>query len=176
MHVPWEGLAHIENFFQLNFLFSGLEVSSTAIFAARLAALLVLGGSLIWIAFKIAMKVLDCLQTFVGRVGTFPKTFFVLLLLVIPLSSESLGARWIGYILLVLSALGLAALGVLVVVLWKYGVDQALRLIDNVRSRSSARSSADQDPSVLGHNIVATETASGLTQNRRDDSSWVVST
>ena len=146
MNVPWEGLAHLENFFQLNFLFSGLEVSSTAVFAARLAALLVFGGSLVWAAFKIAMKVLDCLQTFVGRVGTFPKTFFVLLLLVIPLSADSLGARWIGYILLVMSALGLAVLGVLVLVLWKYGVDQTLRLIENVRTRSYVKPPAVQPP------------------------------
>jgi len=176
MHMPWEGLAHVENFFQLNFLFSGLEVSSTAIFAARLAALLVFGGSIIWVAFRIVMKVLDCLQTFLGRVGTFPKTFFVLLLLVIPLSSDSLAARWIGYILLVLSALGLAALGVLVLVLWKYGVDQALRLIDNVRSRSEAEPATDQNTFQTRDTGVVTESALGLTPNRRDDSLWGATT
>ncbi|MDQ7781347.1 MAG: hypothetical protein RDU20_00615 [Desulfomonilaceae bacterium] len=175
MHAPWEGLAHIENFFQLNFLFSGLEVSSTVIFTARLAALLVLGGSLIWVAFKIVMKVLDCLQTFLGCVGTFPKTFFVLLLFIIPLSSDSLGAGWIGYILLVMSALALAALAVLVLVLWKYGVDQALRLIDNVRTRSHAKRPAGPDSCVPSEPVpVGTEGASHFTPPRRDDSSWAV--
>ncbi len=176
MQVPWEGLAHLENFFQLNFLFSGLEVSSTAVFAARLTALLVFGGSVIWAVFKIAIKVLDCLQTFLGSVGTFPKTFFVLLLLVIPLSSNSLGARWIGYILLVMSVLGLAVLGILVLVLWKYGVDQALRLIDNVRTRTHKNSLTDEDPSVLSDNIVPPETPSRFAQSRRDDASWVATT
>ncbi len=176
MQVPWEGLAHVENFFQLNFLFSGLEVSSTAVFVARMAVLLLFGGSLIWAGFKIVMKVLDCLQTFLGGVGTFPKTFFVLLLLVIPLSSNSLGARWIGYVLLVMAALGLAGLGILFLVLWKYGVDQALRLIDTMKTGSHEKSSADQASSAQCDTIVAPETTPRFTENRRDDSSWVATT
>ena len=65
MTIPWDGLPHLQNFFQLDFLFSGLQVSSTEIFLARLSCfLLIFGAGLIWVGFKILMKVLDCVQTF----------------------------------------------------------------------------------------------------------------
>ncbi|MFH1113285.1 MAG: hypothetical protein V1792_05140 [Pseudomonadota bacterium] len=176
MQVPWEGLAHVQNFFQLNFLFSGIEVSSTAVFASRMAVLLLFGGGVVWGGFKIVIKVLDCLQTFLAGVGTFPKTFFVLLLLVIPLSSDSLGARWIGYLLVVLSVLGLAALGVLILVLWKYGVDQTMRLIDTMKTGSHRKSSCGQTSTAFCGDVPVPETASRLAENRRDDSSWVATT
>ncbi|MGO9570590.1 MAG: hypothetical protein ACLP5H_23920 [Desulfomonilaceae bacterium] len=136
MNIPWDGLPHLQNFFQLDFLFSGLQVSSTEIYLARLGVLLIFGAGLIWVGFKILMKVLDCVQTFLGSLSALPKSFFLLLLLVIPLSTNSLGAKWIGYILLVLCLLGLAGTAALVLVLWKYGVDQGLRLINSFRSRS----------------------------------------
>ncbi len=101
MKIPWDGLPHLQNFFQLDFLFSGLQASSTEIFLARLGVLLIFGAGLIWVCFKILMKVLDCVQTFLGSLGSLPKSFFLLLLLIIPLSTDSIGARWIGYILLV---------------------------------------------------------------------------
>lgn len=137
MQVLSEYVPHLENFFQLNFLFSGLEVSSTAVFIARFSVLLVFGTGVLWVAFRIVMKALDCLQTFLATVGPLPKSFFLLLLLVIPLSSQSIGAQWIGYIVLVTCLVGLATAGVVMLVLWKYGVDQALRLINNFRSRSA---------------------------------------
>jgi hypothetical protein len=93
---------------------------------------------LIWVTFRIVMKALDCLQAFLAGVGQLPRSFFLLLLLVIPLSADSIGAQWIGYMVAALSLLGLAAVGVLVVVAWKYGVDQALRLVDHVRAISRA--------------------------------------
>ncbi len=129
-----DSLAHIQNFLQLNFVFTGLEVSSSAILAARLCALIALGFGSLWAAVKIILKLLDCVQTFLGNSGPLPRTLFLLLLVLLPLSQESLGAKWIGYILLISAILGLAVLGVLVTVLWKYGVDQALRLIQNLRS------------------------------------------
>ena len=176
MQVPWEGLAYLQNFFQLNFLFSGLEVSSTGVFLARLAVLLVFGGGMIWIAFRVLMKALDCLQTFLGSVGTLPKSFFLLMLLVIPLSTESLGARWIGYMLLVLSVLGLAVLGVLVLVLWKYGVDQALRLINNLRMRSGGTRQGYSPSTERAADDSGMDIVPPLAVTRRDDSSWEVRT
>jgi hypothetical protein len=152
--MPWDGLPHLQNFFQLDFLFSGLQVSSTEIFLARLAVLLIFGAGLMWVCFKILMKVLDCVQTFLGSLGSLPKSFFLLLLLIIPLSTDSLGAKWIGYILLVLCLLGLAGTSVLVVVLWKYGVDQALRLINSFKSSSEELPRESQTSSLPPDNIV----------------------
>jgi len=137
MNIPWDGLAHVQNFIRLDFLFSGMEVSSTSIFAARLAVLLLFGCGLLWAAFKIVIKSIDCLQTLLGSIGQLPKSFFLLLLLVIPLSPESLGARSLGYILLIMSLLGLVAACGLFVVLWKYGVDQAISLVNSLRSRAA---------------------------------------
>jgi hypothetical protein len=152
--MPWDGLPHLQNFFQLDFLFSGLQVSSTEIFLARLAVLLIFGAGLLWVGFKLLMKVLDCVQTFLGSLGSLPKSFFLLLLLIIPLSTDSLGAKWIGYILLVLCLLGLAGTSVLVVVLWKYGVDQALRLINSFRSQSEVLPQDFKTSSLPPDNIV----------------------
>ncbi len=133
MHIPWEGLAHLQNFFQLNFLFSGLEVSSLAMFIARTTVFILFGAGLLYVGFRVAIKCLECLQTLLTSLGTLPKSFFLLLILVIPLSTESLGAKWIGYILLVLCLLGTAVSGLLALVAWKYGVDQALRLLSFFR-------------------------------------------
>jgi hypothetical protein len=154
MKIPWDGLPHLQNFFQLDFLFSGLQVSSTEIFLARLGVLLIFGAGLIWVVFKILMKVLDCVQTFLGSLGSLPKSFFLLLLLIIPLSPDSLGARWIGYILLVFCLLGLAGTAALVLVLWKYGVDQALRLINSFRARSEAHALHTEASSAPPDNIM----------------------
>lgn len=171
MHVPWEALAHIENFLQLNFLFSGLEVSSTAVFLARIVAMLVFGAGLVWVVFRLLMKILDCLQTFLGSIGTLPKSFFLLLLFIVPLSSDSIGAKWLGYLLLVLSLLGMAALGVLVLVLWKYGVDQALRLINNLRTKSAEADQNARKSSDFAENTGAKEPLPLLMDPRTGDSS-----
>jgi len=136
MNIPWEGLAHIQNFIRLDFLFSGLEVSSTSIFAARLAVLLLFGCGVLWAGFRIIIKSIDCIQTLLGSIGQLPKSFFLLLLLVIPLSPDSLGARSLGYILLITSLLGLLAACGLFLVLWRYGVDQAIALVNSLRSRA----------------------------------------
>jgi hypothetical protein len=137
MKAIWDLLAYVQNFFQLNFLFSGLEVSSSAIFAARVCVLLVFGFGLLWCSFRLLMKVLDCLQTLMASVAPIPRVFYLLLFLVIPLSPDSVGARWIGYILLVLCLAGLGTLAVTILVLWKYGVEQTLRLFNTLRSRSA---------------------------------------
>jgi hypothetical protein len=176
MQVPWEALAHIENFLQLNFLFSGLEVSSTAIFLARIVTSLVFGAGLMWVLFRIIMKILDCLQTFLGSIGTLPKSFFLLLLLVVPLSSDSIGAKWVGYLLLVLSLLGLGALGVLVLVLWKYGVDQALRLINNLRAKSTEAHASTRGSSDNSDHAQTKEPTPPLMDTRSGESSWIPTT
>lgn len=172
MNIPLDGLAHIQNFLQLDFLFSGLEVSSTAVFVARILVLLLFGIGLVWGAAKIILKSLDCVQTFLQSLGHLPRSFFLLLLLVVPLSSESLGARWIGYILLVLCLLALAATGALIVVLWKYGVDQALRLINNLRSRPQEHDQGFRESSLPPDNIVAPLSDPVETPSERAARAW----
>lgn len=135
MQPVWELMGQLERFFQLNFLFSGLEVSSTVILMARLSTLIIFGIGLIWFLFSILMKFLDCVQTLLGNLGPLPKSFFILLLLVLPLSPESLGGKWIGYILLTLTIIGLAVSSAVIVVVWKYGIEQTVRFIDNLRGR-----------------------------------------
>ncbi len=137
MSTPWDGLAHIQNFLRLDFLFSGLEVSSQLLFAARALVFIVLIVSVVVALLKILLKGLDCVQTFLAGLSRLPRAFFLVLLFAIPLVPDSLGAKWAGYILVLVLLFGLALTGLLTVVLWKYGVDQTLRLINNLRRRSS---------------------------------------
>ena len=58
MNIPWDGLAHVQHFFQLDFIFSGLEVSSMAVFLARVSTLIVFGGGLLYVLFRISLKLL----------------------------------------------------------------------------------------------------------------------
>lgn len=135
MTFLWEIIAYLKNFFQLQFLFSGLEVSSTALFAARVLVFLAFGLGALWMAFRILMKILDCIQTLLASLAPVPKTFYLLLFLALPLWPDSAGAKWMGYILLVLGLIGLGLLGVLSLVLWKFGVEHAIRLINTLRNR-----------------------------------------
>jgi hypothetical protein len=135
MQSVWESLAYLQNFFQLNFLFSGLEVSSNTVLVARLSIFLISLVGVVYVGLRIIIRVLDCIHAFLSGLGSLPKSFFLLLILVIPLSSDSLGAKWMGYMLIVLSLLGISALGSLGLVLWKHGVDQTLRLINSLRLR-----------------------------------------
>ncbi len=170
-----ENLAHVENFFQLNFLFSGLEVSSTLIFAARILVFMVFGAGLIWGGYRIVIKLLECVQTFFAHIGKLPKSFFLLVILVLPLSSESLGAQWIGYILLVSCLLGLALTGALILVLWKYGVDHALRLLNALRTRREDPPVEEEHVSMPPDNIVGPmhDSVNGSTDGRMP--SWPAS-
>lgn len=138
MNVPWDLLSQMENFFQLGFLFTGLEASSTVVLLTRIAVFLVVVVGLSWIVFRIVMKVLECLQAFLSSIGSLPRSFFLLLLLVVPLSSDSIGAKWIGYLMIVGGLITLALVALLALVLWRYGVDQALRFIDTFRGRNEA--------------------------------------
>ncbi len=135
MQAVWELMGQLERFFQLNFLFSGLEVSSTVILMARLSTLVIFGIGLIWTVFSILMKLLDCVQTLLKAIGPLPKSFFILLLFILPLSPESLGGKWIGYMLLTLTVMALAMSSAIIIVAWKYGIDQTLRFINNLRGR-----------------------------------------
>lgn len=137
MQVVWELMGQLERFFQLNFLFSGLEVSSTVVLMARLTTLVIFGIGIIWAIFSLLMKFLDCIQTLLSNLGPLPKSFFLLVLLVLPLSSESIGGKWIGYILLTLTIMGLALSSAIIIVAWKYGIEQTLKFINNLRSRPS---------------------------------------
>src|SRR5271157_1531990 len=144
-----EALPYIQNFFQMNFLFNGLEVPSTMILAIRVLMVVVLGGSLLWAIFKIVIKLLDCFQTFLANLGQIPWVFYLLPLLVIPGTADSLVAKWIGYVLFVMALLGFSFLGVLALVLWKYGVDQALRLINRLSHPRSNLSPAHSHQSSM---------------------------
>ncbi len=151
----WELMGQLERFFQLNFLFSGLEVSSTVILLARLATLVMFGIGLIWALFSVLMKFLDCVQTLLGNLGPLPKSFFILLLFIIPLSPESLGGRWLGYILLTLTIMGLALSSAVIIVAWKYGIDQTLRFINNIRGRNWPQSTdPNEETTFVPDNVV----------------------
>ncbi len=150
-----EAIPYLQNFFQMNFLFSGLEVPSMVILAARLLTLIVLGCGILCAIFKIILKLLDCLQTLLSNLGQIPWLFYLLPLLLIPSSADTLASKWIGYALLIFALLALSLLGVLALVLWKYGVDQALRLINRIshpRSKPSVKGSSE--PSMPPDNIV----------------------
>ncbi len=147
MNIPLEGLDHVRDFLRLDFLFSGLEVSSTMVFVARVLVLLVLGGALIWGSLRIVLKVLDCVQAFMVNLNRLPRVFFVLLLIVAPLWPESLGAQWAGHILLMLFLMCCLCLVTLILVLWKYGVEKTLRLLDYFKlRRAEERDAAGRTP------------------------------
>jgi hypothetical protein len=154
MKFPWETVSYLQNFFQLQFLFSGLEISSSMIFAARILVLLAFGIGALWISYRIVMKVLDCLQTLLASLAPVPKTFYLLLFLVIPLWPDSAGAKWMGYILLVLALLGLGLIGVLFLVLWKYGVEHAVRLINTLRYRAQGQRTEEFMPSLRPETVL----------------------
>jgi hypothetical protein len=148
-------LPYLQSFFQLNFLFSGMETSSTVILMARLCVFVIFGFGALWIALKITLKFLDCVQTLFTVLAPLPKSFFLILLLVIPLSPDSIASRWIGYILLILALFGVGCTGVFLVVLWKYGVDQAFRLIRFFRSAPhSTETSAAQNRAQPSENVL----------------------
>ena len=175
MNSLLENLAHVENFFQLNFLFSGLDVSSTLIFAARILVFMVFGAGLIWGGYRIVIKLLECVQDVFCPYRKTAKSFFLLLILVLPLSSESLGAQWIGYILLVFCLLGLAVTGALILVLWKYGVDHALRLVDALRTRREEPPVEEEQVSMPPDNIVGPMHDSVSSSNDGRMPSWPAS-
>jgi amino acid transporter len=154
MNIPWDGLAHVQHFFQLDFIFSGLEVSSMAVFLARVTTLIVFGGGLLYVLFQISLKLLDCLKAVAESLGPLPKSFFLLVLLVIPLSPDSLGAAWIGYIMLAASLLGVAAIGVMIVVVWKHGVDHLFRLLDNLRTKQEKTDTYVRDSMLPPDNLM----------------------
>lgn len=174
MNVPWEGLPYIENFLRLNFLFSGLEVSSTLVCLARVAVLLVFGAGLLWAVYRIVMKSLDCLQTLFAGIGPIPKSFFLLLLLVIPLSPESVGAKWLGYLLFALLLIAISFCAVLALVLWRYGVDQALRLLHSLRQRAGGDEPVTRESSLPPDNIVRPMTNPAGMTSEGEKSSWTV--
>jgi len=136
MQSLWDILSQLQIFFQLNFLLTGLELSSTSVFIIRSLVFLSCLIGFIWGFFRIALKILDVAQTLAAALGPLPRSFFLLLFLIIPLSDNSIGGKWIGYLLLTFSAAVLTISIALTAVMWKYGVDQTLRVINFFRSRS----------------------------------------
>jgi hypothetical protein len=146
MQFPWQLVQSMQDFFQLNFLFSGLEVSSTTMIAARIVVFILSLISLSWFGYRIVIKLLECVQEFLKSTAPIPKSFFIFLFLAVPLSSDSIGAKWIGYILLVLGLIGAILAGALLLVVWKYGVDHALKLINFVRRPATNGSNSERPP------------------------------
>ncbi|MFC1833764.1 hypothetical protein ACFL2Q_03395 [Thermodesulfobacteriota bacterium] len=152
--MNWDSLGHLQNFFRLDFLFSGLEISSSWVFAARLLIFVLFGAGVIWGLLKLMLKVLDCLQTFLQSLTQFPRVFFILLLLAVPMSSDSLGAQWIGYILMTVCVLCFGFFMALTVVLWKYGVDHAIRFVDALRSYRRDKPNSQPETALPPDNLV----------------------
>jgi len=166
MNMPWDGLAYVQNFIRLDFIFSGTEVPSSWVLAARFAFLVLFGGGLVWVAYRIVWKVLDCVQTLLTGVVHLPKSFFLVLLLVIPLSPDSLGARSVGYMLALFFVLAVVAAVGLVFVLWKYGVDQTLRLVHALKNRSDTTAERHATSSSPPENIVTQPPVEGGLRER----------
>ncbi len=172
MPFPWEIIDQLRTFFQLDFIFTGLETSSAVVLAARLAVFALFGGGLIWALVKIVLKALECLQTLITTLAKLPAVFYLLLILVLPLSPNSVGAQWIGYIVLVTCVFGLAGVALLALVMWKYGVDRMLDLISSLRRDSSntRRDEARRCEAPTGNADVFPASAPPLSD--RDAPSW----
>jgi hypothetical protein len=135
MDFTSEVLSRLQSLFRLDFLFSGLEVSSVTLLSARLVSFLLLGGAMIWGTFRIVLKLLDCVQTFLAGIGQLPRSFFLVLLLTVPLSPNSIGAKWLGYLLIPVCIITLGMALVLIAVVWKHGADQAVRFVRGLSRR-----------------------------------------
>lgn len=146
----------MQGFFRLDFLFSGLEVNTFMVFMARLMVLLVFGGGALYAIFKISVKALDCVQALLSSVGSLPGSFYLLILLVIPLSPNSLIADWIGYILLTICLLGLATFVALAIIMWKYGVESLVGLIRTVRDKEERHGVKPEENLMGPENVVHT--------------------
>ncbi|MGC8602335.1 MAG: hypothetical protein ACP5VS_01460 [Desulfomonilaceae bacterium] len=151
-----ETLSQLQIFFQLNFLLSGLELPSMLIFIIRSLVFLTCLIGCVWGVLRIALKMLDVFQALVTTLGPLPKSFFLLLLFILPLSENSIGGRWIGYILLTLSTAVFAIATALTVTMWKYGVDQTLRVINFFRAKSGVHESAPVNEQCFTENIKNT--------------------
>jgi len=176
VNISWDALASLQNFVRLDFLFSGLEVSSTWILAARFCFLVLFGGGPMWVAYRVAWKLLDCVQTLLAGAVHLPKSFFLLLLLVVPLSSESLGARSLGYILVVFFMLALVGALGLIVVLWKFGVDQTLRLINTLRQRGESTPERSEHRGMPPDNVMTPLSTAPAETSLRERVSWSCTT
>lgn len=156
MQPVWETLSQLQGFFQLNFLLTGLELSSVWVFVLRSLVFLTCLIGFVWGFFRIALKMLDVIQALVSALSPLPKSFFLLLLLVIPFPDNSLGGKWIGYILLTLSGTALVIGVALTVTMWKYGVDQTLRVINFFRSKSRHNEESGPNHQYFTENVKST--------------------
>lgn len=156
MNALWEIFSQLQVFFQLNFLLTGLELSSGWVFLIRSLVFLTCLSGAVWGFFKIALKILDVTQALVTALGPLPKTFYLVLLLIIPLPEDSLGGKWIGYILLTISTMVFAIAAALTVVMWRYGVDQTLRIINFFRARNRASDEINVSEQCFTENVKST--------------------
>jgi hypothetical protein len=158
MQFPWEIFDYLQSFFRLDFLFSGLEVNTTMVFMARLAALIFFGGGALYALFRLSLKLLECAQTLLSSLGSLPAAFYLLVLLVIPLSPNSLISDWMGYILLTISLFGLATMAIASFILWKYGMESLVGLIRTMsRDREKELETPERklmDPDNVVHTTV----------------------
>lgn len=158
MTFPWEFFDYLEAFFRLDFLFTGLEVNTIMVFIARLIVFVVFGGGALFVIFKVSVKLLECVQALLSSIGLLPGTFYLLILLVIPLSPNSLISNWIGYILLTICALCVSILALLSLALWKYGVERVVSMIRTMRSEYNKEPSSAEDQLMDPDNVIHTST------------------
>lgn len=133
----WENMfSRVESILRLDFLFSGLEVSPLLLFSARLLAFVIVTVGLTIAVVYIAGKLLDCLGTLFRSLEKIPTAFYFILLIAVPLPESSLGVQWAGYLLLIACFMAIAIAAVLIAALWRYGVDQTVKFINAVRSKT----------------------------------------
>jgi hypothetical protein len=144
MTVPLDVISNLQALFRLDFLFSGLEVSSTEIFYARLSVFALTCLGVIWCAAQLTLKAMDCVRTFLRTLPRLSGYFLLALVFMAPLSHESLGVRWMGSILAITALLMVLGTAACLAILWRYGVDQVVRLLRGFRSPRST------DPSGMG--------------------------
>ncbi len=156
MTFPWELFDYLEAFFRLDFLFTGLEVNTAMVFVARLIVFVALGGGSLFAIFKVSVKLLECVQTLLSSIGALPGTFYLLILLVIPLSPNSLISNWIGYILLTICVLGFSILALMSLALWKYGVESVVTMIRTMGFDYNKKPSSPEDQLMDPDNVIHT--------------------
>jgi hypothetical protein len=122
-------LQSLQTFFQLNFLFSGTETSSIVLLSVRIGVFILALIAFTHALVTISVKFLECVSALFKAVAPIPKSFFLFLVLIAPLSNDSLGGKWGGYILITFMMVGFIMMLGLIVLVWKHGIDYALKMI-----------------------------------------------
>jgi hypothetical protein len=137
MQFVTQFLQFLQTFFQLNFLFSGTETSSMVVLSVRIVVFILALIAFTHALVTISVKFLESVSAFFKAVAPIPKSFFLFLVLIAPLSNDSLGGKWGGYILITLMMIGFILMLGLIVLVWKHGIDYVLKMIGLNRPQST---------------------------------------